>query len=262
MRKKAEYPFKVCSICGKTFQPTNAVQKYCFTCKTIADKERKRKYYIKHFPNAYAVKKKEVCCICGEPMVSHFDGKPYCNKHWQRMYRHGTAEQPKRKVKNKYYIFDNVAIGVTSKGDFFKIDLEDLWRCKQHSWIKDDKGYFVATINKKRAILHRFILNVTDSKKHIDHKNGNKSDNCKINLRICNSKQNSKNIARKKNNKSGYPGIRKIKTVWKARITVNRKEISLGSYKTFYEALRARQDAEIKYYGEFAPCLTRIDLLK
>ena len=33
---------------------------------------------------------------------------------------------------------------------------------------------------------------------------------------------------------------------------INRKQIQLGRYQDFEDAVRARKNAEIKYFGEFA----------
>ena len=262
MRKKPTFPDRECTMCGKTYTPHSSQQKYCPDCSIIADKERKRKSYKKYHPNAYAPPKpKEFCIVCGKPMECHFDGKPYCNKHWLRMYNNGTINPKPYKTKNRYYIFDNIAVGVTTRGDFYKIDLEDLERCKQHTWIKDPRGYFVSNIGGRVTPIHRFLLNTVGKDKSTDHINGNRSDNRKANLRICSQFQNSKNLKRKKNNTSGYPGIEKVKNGWRATIMFNRKSITIGVYKTFSEALKNRQDAEIKYFGEFAPCLSRKNLL-
>lgn len=268
MRKKATFPDKICIMCGKTYSPNGSMQKYCQSCAKIADTERKLKHYKKLHPN-YKTRKemqensvyKKSCIACGEQATNYFDGKPYCNKHWLRMYNNGTTELKPYKTKNRYYIFDNVAVGVTTRGDFYKIDLEDLERCKQHTWIKDPRGYFVSNIGGRVTPIHRFLLNTIGKDKSTDHINGNSSDNRKANLRICSQSQNSKNLKRKKNNTSGYPGIEKVKNGWKATIMFNRKSITIGVYKTFSEALKNRQDAEIKYFGEFAPCLSRKNLL-
>ena len=57
-----------------------------------------------------------------------------------------------------------------------------------------------------------------------------------------------------KNNTSGVAGVSKTSSGrWRARITVNRKEIRIGTYDTIEEAIAARKDAEVRYYGEFAP---------
>lgn len=40
---------------------------------------------------------------------------------------------------------------------------------------------------------------------------------------------------------------------WQRRIMLDRKEIQLGRFDTYEEAVKAREQAEIKYFGEFAP---------
>lgn len=52
-------------------------------------------------------------------------------------------------------------------------------------------------------------------------------------------------------NKSGVTGVFKLKTCnsWVAYIYVNHKRIHLGSFKTEEDAIKARKEAEIKYYN-------------
>ena len=54
-------------------------------------------------------------------------------------------------------------------------------------------------------------------------------------------------------NTSGYKGVgfHKQRNKWRARIMVDNKDISLGLYDTIEEAIKARKEAEIKYFGEF-----------
>lgn len=61
------------------------------------------------------------------------------------------------------------------------------------------------------------------------------------------------NKRRSKNNKSGKTGVRKVTRSkrWQARIGVDGREINLGCYGTFEEAVAAREEAEMKYYGKF-----------
>ena len=40
---------------------------------------------------------------------------------------------------------------------------------------------------------------------------------------------------------------------WRARITVENKEIHLGNFDNFQDAIEARQSAELKYFGEYSP---------
>lgn len=48
-------------------------------------------------------------------------------------------------------------------------------------------------------------------------------------------------------NPNGFRGIRKKRNVYQARITVEYKEIYLGTFKTLEEAIIARKEAEKKY---------------
>ena len=260
MRKSPTFPDRECTMCGKKYTPHHSQQKYCPECKIIATKETKRRFYIKTNPNAYAPPKpKEFCIVCGEPMSCHFDGKPYCNKHWLRMYNNGTIEPKPYKTKNTYQIIGDIAIGTTSRGDTYKIDLDDLERCKQHSWVKDPRGYFVSRIDHKSVTLHRFLLGTKGSKVMTDHINGDKSDNRKSNLRQCTQNQNGKNLKVKKNNKSGHPGVSQTKSgKWSASIMVNRKEINLGVFESKFEAINVRRLAELEHFGEFAPIFSRL----
>ena len=91
-------------------------------------------------------------------------------------------------------------------------------------------------------------------KKVVDHINHNKLDNRKINLRICNNKQNVRNSSSSKNNNLGVLGVGvRPSGRYRARIMVNRKEIALGTYDTLEEAKKAREKGEKKYFGDYAP---------
>ena len=87
----------------------------------------------------------------------------------------------------------------------------------------------------------------------IDHINHNGLDNRKCNLRICTNAENNRNKDFKRSPISGYTGIRynsKVQNYY-VRIMVNKKEISLGAYKTLENAIKARIEGEEKYFGNF-----------
>ena len=61
-----------------------------------------------------------------------------------------------------------------------------------------------------------------------------------------------KNKKLDKRNKSGYTGVKETKAgTWNAQIYCNGKYINLGTYKAKEDAIKARKEAEEKYFGEF-----------
>lgn len=261
VRKTPNSPLRKCVMCQAEYKPTHPQQKYCPQCKPIAVRETKRRWYKKHYPNAYAEKPVEVCVVCGAKKSASYNGLPYCNKHWLRLYYHGTTELVGRKPKNTCEIgADGIAYCKTAKGDLFLLDSEDVKRCLKHSWCVDPRGYLAATISTGvHATLHRFVLGLEDGDGNtVDHINGNRADNRKSNLRLCTQAENGRNLKLKKNNTSGYVGVGRLPNGrYTAEIMLNGKSISLGRYDTFMQAKQARIAGEIKYFGEYSPAVSR-----
>jgi hypothetical protein len=90
----------------------------------------------------------------------------------------------------------------------------------------------------------------------IDHIDRNPSNNKIKNLRHVSKQCNIRNRGKQSNNTSGIPGISYYKksSCWIVRIGVNKKEIYLGSYKEFIDAVKSRWAAEVKY--NFTNCKT------
>lgn len=241
-----------CERCGKEFIPYRPVQRFCSECKDAHTKEYKKSWEkMKHPETKPKVKRTDPCCVCGGPFSCTFDGKPYCNKHWQRMYYHGDTELHSRKHGNPYEVIADIAIFTTHDGRKFIADAKDVEKILRYTWCYSKTGYLVATINYKTTKLQRYLLDPPENMV-VDHKNGHPSDNRRSNLRICTVKDNAKNVAKPKNSKCKYTGVDKTKHgTYRARIMVDRKEIRLGTYKTEEEAFAARFAGEKKYYGEF-----------
>lgn len=246
---------KICKHCHSPFIPKGNRQFYCSTCIPIMKAERKKQWYASRNPDAYSEKPSKVCSVCGGKFSSSINGVPYCNKHYLRMKTTGKVELNKRKSKNSYIVLNDYVELKTTKNQSFFIDAKDLDVVLKYTWCLSKTGYLVANINHKVVKLHRYILDV-DSRQVIDHINGNPLDNRRNNLRICDQSNNGKNLKLKRNNNIGYPGIRKTHSnTYNVRITFNNKEIHIGNFNTLDEAISARKNAEIKYYGEFAPSL-------
>lgn len=205
----------------------------------------------------------KVCCVtnCTNKIHGSFRGgkESYCRKHYNHMQRNGeilerTVFSSNKHIKHGIYteiILYNNKCKETSRT---KIDTEDIERIKRYKWRLSNTGYVVTTLKSKdNLFLHRVICN-TPKGMFTDHKNNNKLDNRKKNLRIVDKHQN--NINRKglnKDNTSGHRGVHRYKNSgWFARITIRGKVIFLGLYKDIKDAVKAIRKGEIKYLGKEA----------
>ena len=157
---------------------------------------------------------------------------------------------------NLYDLSGEFAIGYTDKMEEFWIDKDDVELCQQYCWSIKSNGYLQARDKKtgNTIYIHRLIMGFPDGDSYdIDHKNHNKWDNRKCNLRIVTRSQNTMNSIAPSTNSSGVKGVTWNITVnkWQARITVNGKNHYLGIYSNFTDAVNARKNAEIKYCGEY-----------
>lgn len=158
----------------------------------------------------------------------------------------------KNKKHNTFNLSGEYGIGYTSNGYKFFFDKEDFNKIKDFCWYKGSKGYLLTNINGTSMRLHRLIMG--KSKFQIDHINHLVYDNRKCNLRFCTNTQNSYNKGLQKNNTSSVTGVcwHKKANKWWARIQVNSKNISLGLFSNIKKAKKARQKAELRYFGEFS----------
>jgi hypothetical protein len=189
-------------------------------------------------------------CECGNTVIKVTD---YQKKNqscscgcWNREI---AAENRRKEARpNEYDLSQEYGIGYLPHGETFLFDKEDFDKIKGTRWSKDGKGY-ISNHNDK---LHRIVTGCPAGKV-VDHINHNKRDNRKCNLRICDTKDNMKNMLRSSANRSGIKGVgfHKASNKWRARITVEYKQIYLGSFETKEEAAEARRKAEEQYFKEF-----------
>lgn len=117
------------------------------------------------------------------------------------------------------------------------------------------------SINKKRKqfYIHRIIMGVLDKPDlHVDHINGNKIDNRKVNLRIVTRSQNLKNRTSSIKGTSKFLGVhycsnKKNKKKWRVVIKpTNANNIHLGYYYDEYSGAYAYNIAAKVIHGEYA----------
>ena len=132
--------------------------------------------------------------------------------------------------------------------NYFYFDKEDFDKIKGYYWYFNGNGY-LATNGRKgelhRALMHRCLFPIS-SDYVIDHMNHKPYDNRKCNLRVCTQAQNSRN------KKVVGVYFDKNRNRYESYITVNKKRHHIGWYKNFDDAIKARKQAEDKYYGEYS----------
>ena len=116
----------------------------------------------------------------------------------------------------------------------------------------DDNGYVAFRVDGRKYRAHRLAYLYMEGEfppDGTDHINRCKSDNRWSNLRHASQSANSKNSTMRSDNTSGVTGVyfNKAAGLFHARITVDKKVISLGYYKNIDNAKRDRKLAMVKY---------------
>ena len=192
-----------------------------------------------------------ITCVVGGELTKEHGGTKSCGclqkeKHYEA-----------HKKYNQYDLAGEYGIGYCSNTNSeFYFDLEDYDKIKDYCWYEmvDNTGYHmlmarIPSTNKcvKMAHLLGFI--------NYDHIDRNALNNQKNNFRECTKSENAMNRSVFKNNTSGFTGVyfSKRDAVWIAQITFNKNQICIGRFKNKEDAIRARLEAEAKYFKEFAP---------
>lgn len=124
---------------------------------------------------------------------------------------------------------------------------------KQRAWsmcgeyVRGNKELMHIYIAKELMGLH------WSSAELVDHKNQDKLDNRRSNLRVADKSTNTVNGRRRKNT-SGFYGVHKLKGKdrWVSHITVNYKTYFIGSFADPLYAAYMRDQWALAIYGDFA----------
>lgn len=89
----------------------------------------------------------------------------------------------------------------------------------------------------------------------VDHVNGDRKDNRPENLREASRSQNQCNRRRQRNNTSGTTGIHyhKASGRWQAYIAKDRRQIYIGLFASYPQAVEARTREQTRLHGVFSP---------
>lgn len=159
--------------------------------------------------------------------------------------KNASGHGKKNKV-TKFYKEDGYAYGYTSNTkQKFYIDLDDVSFAEKYTWYENDQGYIMSRIDGKLVRLHRAIINPQDNIE-VDHQKHKKYDNRKGELREVTRSQNSMN------RKAKGVCFDKKRNKYVAYITINGHQKHLGYFIDEVDAIKARKDAEEKYFGEYS----------
>lgn len=196
-------------------------------------------------------------CDCGNNKV--VESSNLTNKQNPTLSCGCYALERRHKQKNtkdiKWFRDKDIVIGTTNAGKHFKVSLIDFEKVKNYCWRIDSRGYVVANSrdgSNSTIKLHRLIMD-TKPNDIIDHKDWDKTNNTRDNLRVATKSQNNINVKLKSNNTTGYPGITINQSGnYIVRISYDGKRHYIGTYKAFHDAIIARRNAEIKYHAEWS----------
>lgn len=148
-----------------------------------------------------------------------------------------------------YYDSGAVRVYFNNSSDSFLCDEDDWSQLRRYSWCKSVNGYAVARVQGKTKTFHSLVMCRTPELV-IDHISRDKLDNRKGNLRIVPQAVNCINKDTFSKNTSGMIGVyfHKPSGRWRALLSMNGKQISLGYYDDFESAAIARREGERKYF--------------
>lgn len=143
-------------------------------------------------------------------------------------------------------------IPLTNSDSFALVDDRDFKRLSKITW-RLLFGYAVHSNPRVTLRMHKLVLKVSKNKE-VDHKDGNRLNNQRCNLREASHSQNLQNTGRAKHNTSGFKGVsyRPTRGKWMAQIQKDKRHYFLGYHLSPEEAARAYDRAAFKMYREFA----------
>jgi hypothetical protein len=140
----------------------------------------------------------------------------------------------------------------TFSGTSILVDDADFELVSVHKW-RVANGYAITTVgkrpNRKTVLMHRLLTGM-----RVDHKNRNRLDNQRHNLRPATQSQNMGNRSKSTGKSSQFKGVswNSRYQKWQTHIRLNGKSKNLGMYTDETQAAEAYNEAAVQKFKEFA----------
>ena len=154
---------------------------------------------------------------------------------------------------------NSVVVPLRNSTEVAIVSSEDAEAVLSVAWKLSSEGYVVRCSGDELVRLHRFILSAKQSD-IVDHANGDKLDNTRVNLRFATREDNVRNSPCRKNRKNNmqYKGVYKntryetyyARGTWMAGGKQHHKH--LGSFRSAADAAKAWDAWAREFHGAFA----------
>jgi hypothetical protein len=114
-------------------------------------------------------------------------------------------------------------------------------------------GRLQVHVDGKMHYVHRviYLMHHGEVPEFVDHVDGDFRNNRVDNLRPASRAENNRNANMRRDNTSGVKGVGLHKGKWRARVTVDGKQVHLGEFRDKAEAERVVKEARERLHGDF-----------
>lgn len=141
-----------------------------------------------------------------------------------------------------------------TRGKYALVDDEDYPMLSKYKWCADSKGYAVRREKgtNRTVSMHRQLA-APPKGMEVDHKNGNKSDNQRENLRVCTRAQNARNC-KSPGGSSRFRGVswNRSLVLWDSYIHYKNKKLHIEWCRSEEDAAVYHDVAAQLFHGPFA----------